>query len=192
MTNTLRPRWATPSLRLAACLCGALWATAPLPAAAQLAGQYVGTTSQGAPVEIYIDEDGTGGLSLSLLGVGFTANCLQGKDLPPQFWYAFFDAPIVGAAVSAELRADFLKEQINLQFGPDRQTVTGVFWAAQPAFARAERINPGITACLTGSLSLTARFAAEASGRRPVDIRPGQAIAADVDSPLRTWRPAAR
>lgn len=139
----------------------------------QQAGVYAGKTSQGRPIEIYIDPDGQGGLVFSLFGVSFKTDCEAG-NATSEYWYAFADTPISTAPVSFELRADFLYEIIELKFTPSGDQLVGSFLGKVPAFENKHfATRPPATLCSSGELQFRASLQpaiSTARGSRPASL----------------------
>lgn len=162
----------SPLAPLAAALALAALAT-PGAASAQQAGVYAGTTSAGGQVEVYIDDDGAGGLLLGLVGHQFRARCANG-DRHPAFWYIapypYGSVPVTGPEVAAEMAAPIVFTRVRITFSADGQSMTGQISSGIPALDDARPYAAPSQGCFSGGLRFEASYVppAERTTARPV------------------------
>lgn len=118
----------------AAALAGAL----ALPAAAQVAGTYAGTTADGNPLSFTVATDvNTGLLTVTEGGLSFSALCNDGSTFNTGWGY-FVTAPdIVNRKVSYVQTFPYFVFTVSLKFSMDGQSATGTVMSVSPELSPA-------------------------------------------------------
>jgi hypothetical protein len=162
------------------------------PALAQQAGVYVGTSSQGGQVEVYVDEAPEGGLVLSVMGHQILSTCDAGANKRDWWYIPLFGAPIDVDPVASELRATFIYEYSVLQFTPDGSALVGSYNITTPAFVDRNPRHWATARCITGPVTFRAVWQppSEVSTRKRAQLPKGRApwaARADAQGRIQGW-----
>jgi hypothetical protein len=144
--HTLR----TPLVLAALALAGA--------AHAQVAGSYVGQTSEGNGITITVADDGAGGLVYTGTSTAWTMNCTSG-DTKGTAWGTGAYTELTGKKLTVTNAYDFLYEKITLKWSADNQTVTGTFLGDEPMYIDIST-SKKVEECTGSKLTFTATLQA--------------------------------
>lgn len=125
----------------------------------QQLGVYRGTSSQGLPVELYVEDDGSSGLMLSWINVPFDASCTDGASHRVDYYVYVGDMPASGQTLSWQLPADFLFISAKFKLTANGQGFKGRWVGKVPALTADEK---NAVVCSSEDLSFTATFSNEA------------------------------
>jgi len=113
---------------------GALLAAAlATPAAAQVAGVYAGTSTDGVGIQFTVSTDSNNGdLALTSAGIGFSAPCKHSTYVFNSGWGFGLTADIVNKKVSYVAIDNYFVFTFNLTFSSDGQSATGEITSVAP------------------------------------------------------------
>lgn len=132
-----------------------------LPATAQQAGFYAGTSDDGNSVSFTVDEDG-GDFTLTNSNVNFTAGCKKG-DPASEGWGFFVGKPINDGKVNFVSSNDYYYTTVKVTFTSDTK-LKGTIESRTAVF---DKGNPPTDAryCISKKQNLSATFQGAAPGR---------------------------
>jgi hypothetical protein len=152
MTN---PFPSTAARGAAAALLLAAAALASSPAQAQQIGTYLGTTSEGGEISVYVGLDGAGVLSYVGNSTDWAVTCKSG-DIKHFYWHTFADHPLSGNKATDELAIDILYTKLTMTFNGDQ--VKGTFFGSGPTFTDVTSSTKQVEYCSSNKLTYTATY----------------------------------
>lgn len=125
----------------------------------QQLGVYRGTSSQGLPVELYVEDDGVSGPILSWINIPFDASCPDGTNHRVDYYVYVGNTPTSGQTLLWELPADFLFISAKFKITTDGLGFKGKWVGKVPALSTDEK---NAVVCSSGDLSFSATHSNEA------------------------------
>jgi hypothetical protein len=131
----------------------ALGLVAATSAQAQVAGTYVGTTSQGLSISLTLIDDGAGGFIFTGQTTQWNETCKTG-DTKFAWWGVGANNALTGNMVSVSYRGNALFEDVSMHFNGTH--VTGKFNGGEATYVDVNTSTGKTEACHSGKLTFTA------------------------------------
>jgi len=142
----------------------ALGLVAATSAQAQVAGTYVGTTSQGLSISLTLADDGAGGLVFTGQTTQWNEDCKTG-DTKFAWWGVGAYTPLTSTLVTASYRGNALFEDVSMRFNGTH--VTGKFSGGEATYVDVNTSTAKTEACHSGKLTFSADLQAVSGVRAP-------------------------
>jgi hypothetical protein len=142
----------------------ALGLVAATSATAQVAGSYVGTTSQGLSISLTLIDDGAGGLIFTGQTTQWNEACKTG-DTKFAWWGVGASDPLTGNTVTVSYRGNALFEDVAMRFNGTH--VDGRFSGGEATFVDVNTSTGKTEACHSGRLTFSADLQVAAGARAP-------------------------
>lgn len=169
MTTTTR------RIPFAATLAAALGLCFTAIAHAQVAGTYVGTTSQGLQITITLADDGNGGLTFTGQSVQWNEPCHTG-DTKFAWWGVGANEPLTGMSLTQTFASQNLYEVLKMHF--DGTSAHGTFSGVEPTFVDVNSSRSKVEQCHSGAVTWTATLSSAAV------VAPHAGLAAGTARPI--------
>ncbi len=167
----------TPTRLALATLAAAAATLVALPAQAQQAGHYVGTTSQGLSIDITVAQTDADGLVLTGQTTQWNEDCKTG-DTKFAWWGVGAYVPLTGRSASQTYTGQSLYEKVFFHWNPAGDTVTGNFDNAEATFVDVNANHGKTEQCHSGKQTFTATLQPPVAGVAPQPaMRAGEARA---------------
>ena len=152
-------------------------ATLALPALAQQAGHYVGTTSQGLSIDLTVVQTDADGLVFTGQTTQWNEDCKTG-DTKFAWWGVGAYTPLTGRTATESYIGQSLYEHFFFHWNPAGDTVTGNFSNAEATFVDVNANHSKTEQCHSGKQTFTATLQPPAAGVAPqAALKAGEARA---------------